>query len=110
MPLPTGAICILCWPSHLAGSGSHTNTESRKEGTSVRIPGRIKLRYRLRSPNNRKIARVTRTTSVRVDQAVACPGCGNPMQLSDLWTFKCKCCVQELTADQALSILDMSSV
>jgi len=45
--------------------------------------------------------------AVCVDQMVACPNCGNTMQLSESRTFNCKQCSRELTAEEVLAILDM---
>lgn len=66
---------------------------------------RLKVRSRLRRRRKRKVARVR---EVSVDQPVACPSCGNLMRLSESWTFECKKCVRELTAEQALTILEMA--
>ncbi len=73
----------------------------------MRFPRRPKFKYRPRprTLNKNKVALVT---AVRVDGLVKCPNCGNPMKLSVLWTFKCKRCAQEITPEEALSILDMA--
>ena len=44
---------------------------------------------------------------VCVDQLVTCPSCGNAMQLSKFRTFKCERCLRELTAEEALTALEM---
>jgi len=76
----------------------------------MRVRGKIKfkLKYRpkLQGGLKRKIARVS---GVRIDQAVTCPNCGTPMLLSPKpSTFQCKRCARELTAEQALAILEMA--
>jgi len=64
----------------------------------------LKIRRRLqRRPRKRKVARVS---NVSIDQPVVCPSCGNSMRLSELLTFQCKRCAQELTAEEALIILE----
>jgi tRNA(Ile2) C34 agmatinyltransferase TiaS len=55
-------------------------------------------------------AKVARVATVTVDQAVACPNCGNPMQLSETWTFACKLCGREVTAEEASKALEPGGV
>ena len=74
----------------------------------MRVRGKLGFKYRPKIPPRRK-KKVARVPGVYIDQLVACPICGNAMQLSDLWTFKCRACVQELTADEALTILERVS-
>ena len=74
----------------------------------MRMPRPTRFKYRPRLRPLRKKNKVARVTSVRVDDLVKCPSCGNPMKLSVLWTFKCKRCAQEITAEEALSNLDMA--
>jgi len=67
---------------------------------------RFKLRPRLRRrPRKRKAARVP---GVRIDEPVSCPSCGSQMRWSVLLTFKCKQSAQELTAEEALIMLEMA--
>jgi hypothetical protein len=53
-------------------------------------------------------AKVQRVAAVIIDQAVACPSCGNPTRLSDLGKFECKQCGREVTAEEALRALEIS--
>ena len=55
-------------------------------------------------------AKVVRVATVIVDQPVACPGCGNPMQLSEAWTFACKQCGREVTAEEVSKALEIEVV
>ena len=50
---------------------------------------------------------VARVAVVCVDQLVICPSCGNAMQLSKFRTFKCEQCLRELTAEEALTAMEM---
>ena len=54
----------------------------------------------------RRKGKVARVAGVRVDQLVTCPSCGDPMHLSELGMFSCKQCKHELTAEQALAVLE----
>jgi hypothetical protein len=74
----------------------------------MRIGGLLKSKDRMRMPGRRK-AKVARVTGVQVDQLVTCPRCGNPMHLSELLRFSCTQCMQELTAEQALTVLEAES-
>jgi hypothetical protein len=73
----------------------------------MRVPGLKKLRFRAKVRRHRKI-KVARVAGVRVDQQVTCPSCCGPMHLSELWQFNCERCKQELTAEQALAILEIA--
>jgi hypothetical protein len=70
----------------------------------MRVPGLTKLKNAARVRRRRQ-PKVSRVASVRVDQLVTCPGCDNPMHLTEFWKFSCKKCMQELTAEQALTAL-----
>lgn len=73
----------------------------------MRVQGKTVFKYRpkLRRRRSRKVARAL---GVRIDEPVGCPSCGNLMRLSELCTFKCQQCAQELTTDEALVILEMA--
>ena len=71
----------------------------------MRVRGQVGFKFRPKLGNRRK-KKAARVPGAQIDQLVACPVCGNSMQLSDLLTFKCKACVQELTAEEALTIAE----
>jgi len=75
----------------------------------MRVPRKISFKYRPGLRRRRK-SKVARVSGVRIDQPVACPSCGNAMRLSALWIFKCKQCAQELTAEEALTILEKADM
>jgi len=71
----------------------------------MRARGKLRFKYRARLRKRRK-RKAARVVGVSIDQFVACPSCGRPMQLSELWTFKCTECSQEFTAEEAIKILE----
>jgi tRNA(Ile2) C34 agmatinyltransferase TiaS len=73
----------------------------------MQVPGLKKFKFRAKVRRHRK-SKVARVAGVRVDQQVTCPSCGGPMHLSELWQFNCEQCKQELSPEQALTILEMA--
>ena len=79
----------------------------KQYGAGMRVPGLRKLRFRAKVRRQRK-TKVARVTGVRVDQQVTCPSCCGPVDLSELWQFNCQRRNQDLTAEQALAILEIA--
>lgn len=73
--------------------------------TSGHVLEQISHRPRRKGKVDTKIPRVA---GVIIDQAVACPSCGNPTRLSETLKFACRQCGREVTVEEALRALEIS--
>jgi len=89
----------------LVSNGWYQGAVKSIGATRERVLHQISQRPRRKRKAEPKAVRVA---GVIIDQAVACPSCGEPTRLSERARFECKQCGREVTTEEALRALEIS--